>query len=268
MKRNIFIAFVILLLVTGGIFVQARENNPKIDKEISEYLPPEENGIYDIPGHPEMKVRVFVHHPKIKMDKKGENSSSLVCDDDPSSDAVVSPAGWHLPNGQWVYRLNTISVPSSVGSNNFNTIAQLSFSAWQNAINSKVTFVSGSPTSINRAKYDGQNIVAWGRTSGSALAVTYTWYYPNTGLVAETDTIINQKFPWSWTDQSLHPTCGLENSYDAQNILTHEIGHWMGLNDEYANEYINNTMYGYGFKAEVKKDTLTGGDINGVKSIY
>ena len=59
------------------------------------------------------------------------------------------------------------------------------------------------------------------------------------------------------------------NAYDAQEILTHELGHWMGLGDMYdAANYQNATMYGYGSKAEVKKDTLSTGDISGIGVIY
>ena len=187
---------------------------------------------------------------------------------DLNSLAEVDPAGWHLPATPWVYRLNTSSVPLSVGSGNLGTIAQLSFGAWQNTSHSKVTFVKGSPTTVTRAKYDGQNIITWGKAPSSALAVTYTWYYPSTGLVAETDTIMNKRFPWSWTNQTDSSNCADANSYDSQDILTHELGHWMGLDDEYTTAYQDNTMYGYGFKQEVKKDTLTTGDIKGINKIY
>jgi hypothetical protein len=110
-------------------------------------------------------------------------------------------------------------------------------------------------------------VVTWGRTSGTALGVTYTWYNPSTGEVAEVDTVLNSKFAWSWTPFSTD-ACVNSATYDAQNILTHEVGHWMGLNDEYTADFANNTMYGYGSKAEIKKDTLTSGDSMGLRVIY
>lgn len=262
MRKTLIIT--ILLVVTS--FLSITLVQAKIDKDTDSDLP-QVSGTYDVPGHPNLKLKVFVHEPKIKPEPSV--SPSLVCSlTDPDSSAVVDPAGWHLPSGQWVYRLNTASVPSSIGSSNFNTLTQLAFSVWQNAVNNKVTFIAGPITTVNRAKYDGQNIITWGRTSGSALAITYTWYDQNTGVVAETDTIMNKKFPWSWTDQSVSQNCADANSYDAQDILTHELGHWMGLNDEYTSDYVNNTMYGYGSKGEVKKDTLTNGDVTGVSNIY
>lgn len=220
---------------------------------------PERNGDYPDPEHPGIRVRVFVH-------EAGKPQASTASCMDGSSDALVGKTGWKLPSGTWTYNLNPSSVPSSVGGGNLPTIATNAFNQWQGA-QSKVTFSKGADTTATRNALDGQNIVAWGRTSGTALAVTYTRYYTSTGIVADVDTIFNVKFPWSWTvyQQNL---CVSTNAYDTQDILTHETGHWMGLDDEYATNYQDNTMYGYGSKNEIKKDTLTTGDINGVKAIY
>ncbi len=227
---------------------------------------PEIDGIYDVPGMPGMKVRVFVHREKPdKPGKPEEEKPALVCKlDDPNSNAVVDKAGWKLPS-KWTYNLNPSSVPSSVGSKNLATIAGSAFSQWTNAI-SEVSIYRGQDVKINRKAYDGKNIIAWGRAPGSALAVAYVWYYPSTGYVAEVDTIMNSKFFWTWSGGS--STCAYPDSYDAQAILTHELGHWFGLDDHYTGEYINNTMYGYGYKADAKAVTLTGGDISGLEAIY
>ena len=223
---------------------------------------PEIAGIYDDPGHPGLKVRVFVHRER---PSNPPVNNTLACGEDPDSSAPDGKTGWKLPTN-WTYNLNPTSVPSSVGSDNLATFAGIAFSVWEPSSN--VNFSRGSDTTIDRQAYDGKNIVAWGRTSGSALAVTYTRYYTDTGRVVDVDTIMNKKFAWSWTNQSDHPLCALTNTYDAQNILTHELGHWMGLEDHYTTDYLHNTMYGYGSKAEFKKDTLTTGDENGVKAVY
>lgn len=79
---------------------------------------------------------------------------------------------------------------------------------------------------------------------------------------------MNEKSSWNWANQNTNLLCGWTNVYDAQNILTHELGHWFGLDDHLTANYQNNTMYGYGSKGEVKKDTLTQGDIDGINAIY
>lgn len=250
-------------LLLGLVLVFALAGS--VSAQSSNAVIPEKNGDYADPEHPGLRVRVFVHEPK-QSKPDSTQSLSLVCPtDDPNSSSVVPPAGWHLPSS-WTYTLNPSSVPASVGAGNLTTIAGNAFAQWMGAAPTVNITKTASNTTVNRARYDGQNIIAWGRTSGSALAVTYTWYYTSTGQAAETDTIFNLKFPWYWN--ATNYACTDANSYDAQDILTHETGHWMGLNDTYTAPYVDNTMYGYGSKGEVKKDTLTTGDIQGIQAIY
>ena len=251
MKKIITTVSLLAILFTSPAFAQS--TNAQI---------PERSGDYPDPEHPGVRVRVFVHEPK---DAHGNNPTTLSCADNNTGTPTTPSAGWHLPNGQWTYRVNTSSIPSTVSSNT-NTIITESFNQW-NAAQNKINLVRGSNTSQNRSAYDGQNIVTWGRTSGNALAVTYTRYYTNGGLVVDVDTIMNIKFPWNWTPYA-NGVCGDPNSYDAQNILTHEVGHWMGLDDTYASSFADNTLFGYGSKGEIKKDTLTTGDVAGVQAIY
>ena len=240
----IFFALIFVFMVALSVSPVLAKNADKDESEI-----PEQDGTYDVPGHPNLKVRVFVHHPK----PQPTPSDALVCNlSDPDSSSVVDPAGWHLPSS-WTYNLNLSSVPYSVGSSKLPTIADNAFAEWLSPIRGKINFSRGSDTLATRQGYDGKNIITWGRTSASALAVTYTWYYPDIGLVAEVDTIMNNKYAWSWTPYTTN-ACVNTKTYDAQDILTHELGHWVGLNDEYTGEYVNNTMFGYGSKAEIKKE--------------
>lgn len=221
---------------------------------------PERDGDYADPEHPGVRVRVFVHKTKLET----ATASSCV---DPDSTSVVSWAGWKLPNGNWTYNLNPSSVPSTVGSANLPTIAANGFNVWQNAAQNKINFVKGANTTKTRNAYDGVNIIAWGRTSGSALGVTYVRYFTVSRLVVDVDTIMNKKFAWSWSG-NIPGSCGDPNSYDAQNILVHEQGHWLGLDDEYDAAFVDNSMFGFGSKGEIKKDTPTTGDVAGVAAIY
>jgi len=251
MRKILIFLFVFVLTVSfwaGSVTAKEEQEIPEID------------GIYDVPDHPNLKVRVFVHGPKTDL------KLTTACLD-PDSTATDSATAWHLPLGNWNYILNTSSVPLSIGAANLQILAGNAFTTWFQAINKKVTFNGTMGNTPIRASLDGQNSITWGRTQGTALAVTYTWYYKSTGLVVETDTIFNNKFSWSWTPYQKN-ICGIPNTYDAQDILTHELGHWVGLDDEKTSDFVDNTMYGYGAKGEVKKDTLTTGDINGASGIY
>lgn len=224
---------------------------------------PEVDGVYDDPGHPGVKVRVFVYKQK----PGPTPGSKITCNlPDPDSTATVSSIGWKLPSS-WTYNLNPASAPSSVGSVKFATLAEKSFATWSGA-SGKVSFIWGNNTRVNTQSDDGLNIVAWGKLNASAIGITYIRYDSASGAMIDIDTILNQRFPWSWTDQSVNLQCAGTGSFDAQNILTHELGHWMGLSDQYQDSYSESTMYGYGTTTEVKKDTLTTGDISGLSLIY
>lgn len=259
MKKHAYLYLVIIASLVAGLCLA-----PVSAKNVNDYeqIIPEVDGIYNVPGHPDLKVRVFVH----KTRPSTAPTPTKVCGlSDPDSSALVDAAGWMLP-ANFTFNLNPNNVPSLVGSTNWPIIAENSFGVWENAANSTINITRGGDTTINRKALDGKNIIAWGSASGSALGVTYIWYNPTTKQIRELDTILNQKFVWTWSGGT--STCAYTNSYDAQNILTHELGHWFGLNDEYDASYANNTMFGYGYKKDAKGDTLTTGDINGLKAIY
>lgn len=244
-----FFSFILCLTLASPVFGKQEDS-----------LIPEKNGDYADPQHPGVRVRVFVHEPKALRVTPPPSCT------DPNSEAVVGAAGWTLPVGNWTYNLNPQSVPASVGAGNLATIANLGFAGqWQPAANGRVTFLKGPNTTKDKSAYDHQNIITWGRTSGSALAVTYIRYAG--GKVLDVDTIMNLKFPWGWKPYAAG-ACGNANSYDAQAVLTHEQGHWLGLDDEYDPAYVNNTMYGYGLKGDLKADTLTRGDATGAAILY
>lgn len=259
---RVVIALLTLILLLG---ISPNATLAKKSMTAEDELIPEKDGDYAEPGRPGMRVRVFVHNPK----SHRLPSPSLVCSD-PESEALVGRTGWKIPSGEWKYNLNLFNVPSSVGTSNFPAIATNGFNTWTSALatsSSKPILVRGSDTTISRTRYDKLNVIAFGRISGSALGVTYIRYYVSSGLVTDVDTIINRKYLWGWNGGN-STSCPSANSYDVQDILTHEQGHWYGLDDEYETAYVDNTMYGYGAINEVKKNTLTTGDSNGIKLIY
>lgn len=258
LKKIIFLfsVFAVMVLVLSTSAVSAKNDKNADD----DWVIPEQNGTYDVPGHPNLKVRVFVHKEKPARPAPAPEEAIGTCSLDEDSEAPVGATGWKLP-ADWNYRLNVSTVPSSIGAADLVSIADLSFSEWYDELPLGMIITRDGYTNKYKAALDGQNIIAWGSAPATALAVTYTWYYRDSGAVVENDTIMNKKFPWSWN------MCSTK-SYDAQNILTHELGHWLGLIDHYTPAYDDNTMYGYGSRAENKKDTLTNGDILGILKIY
>jgi hypothetical protein len=276
LKKYLILALIITVIpLFSTSLSQAAPNNVDL---------PEQAGVYDVPGNFHLKLRVFVHPANNQNYNKPTNSKgkptpplpSEICSPtstvDLNSQAIVTGAGWTLPS-TWTYNLNLSSVPSTIGSDNLVMITNNAFNSWLAipTVGEKVNIVSGNKTTVTKAQRDSNNIITWGRTSGSALAISYIWYNTLTRVATEIDTIMNQKYTWYWSNPANWPdgqTCAFQGVYDAQNILTHELGHTMGLDDEYTDEYVNNTMYGYGSTGETKKDTLTTGDKIGAANLY
>jgi hypothetical protein len=149
------------------------------------------------------------------------------------------------------------------------TKVEASFKEWMNK-NIKdtkyITFVDKGQTSVETSanpNRDYINTVSFEPLSSvypSAIAVTFYWYSRSTKELVETDTVFNSDFSWAVSNDS--------NSYDLQNIATHEFGHWLVLSDLYSPRDWALTMYGYGGLGETIKSTLGKGDISGINKIY
>lgn len=274
-KKTIYGFAVLFLAAFACVSVFAPDAS--LAKKDDAYILPESAGVYDVPGKPDMKLKVIVYHAKedpiIRGGKVQPAQPTLKCvssaDFDKDSSSVVAAAGWKLPTA-WNYQVNLSSVPSTIGTTNANDLIAKAYGTWKTVLGGSTTFNRGANTTASTAKYDGQNIVTWGRASGTTLAVTYIWYGSN-GIATEIDTIMNNRFTWHWSNPSSWPTgeiCAYQGVYDAQGILTHELGHTVGLDDEYTDDYINNTMYGYGDTGDAKESTLATGDILGAKAVY
>ncbi|PKM87993.1 hypothetical protein CVU83_02320 [Candidatus Falkowbacteria bacterium HGW-Falkowbacteria-2] len=123
-----------------------------------------------------------------------------------------------------------------------------SMSAW-NAPASPFYFYVGS---------NGHKLYAQNSGNNGTPAITYYSYSGNS--LIDVDTYFNTYYPWS--------TSGDSGYYDVQNVLTHELGHWLVLNDLYSSQDAEKTMYGYTSLGETKKRSLDTDDINGINAIY
>lgn len=94
-----------------------------------------------------------------------------------------------------------------------------------------------------------------------AFGLTLVWHNRDTGEILDADIQVN-------LNKGDIAICGDQCSsayVDLQNVLTHEVGHFLGLAHS---DMPDATMYGDGQLAEVKKRTLEGDDIKGICAIY
>jgi hypothetical protein len=184
---------------------------------------------------------------------------------DSDSSSAFALAAWKISSTLAV-TLSTQNVPSSVGSSGFQTALSGAIGAWEATDVPSSAFGSVTASSIRpRQRLDGQNIVGFGHI-GSAVGSTRFWVNTSTGSVIEFDTLLNSNYPWSTASHGNIEACsGTPGAFDVQAVVTHELGHPVGL------EHFDNdvqTMYPFVGTGETRKRTLAAGDTAGANTKY
>jgi hypothetical protein len=117
------------------------------------------------------------------------------------------------------------------------------------------------------------------------LAITLAFWDERTGSIAEADVVINAKVEFDVFDADDHGDRGddddshkrshgnaqehkecVSGAYDLQNVLTHEVGHFMGLGEDMRDD--QTSMYYRSHRCETLKRTLAGGDEHSISTLY
>ena len=161
-------------------------------------------------------------------------------------------SGVKWPQNQALYKVDT-SIPASWAA----SIAAAT-QTWNNS-GANFTFLTDNSTT-NLVSY--LDLVGkYGSSYQNVFAVTTTWSTVSTKQITRNTLEVNTYFTWS--------TTGEANKADVQNILTHEFGHWLTLNDLYSPAACSEvTMWGYAGLGETKKRTIEQADIDGAVSLY
>jgi hypothetical protein len=145
------------------------------------------------------------------------------------------------------------------------------FSAWTEISCSNMTLVDGGLTSDPEATYrsggeSNTNLVLWhddgwsAVASSRAFALTSVTYNPETGVIADADIEINTEF--------YRLSAGEEpeaSHVDLRNTMTHEVGHFVGLDHTEIREA---SMFGTAPVGETAKRSLHPDDIEGICTTY
>jgi len=177
----------------------------------------------------------------------------------PTDDSMTNP-DYGLIGYHWYSTINYYINPSNKYRFSItavvNTITTAA-NAWDGETSYQVFKYRGT-TSRAAGRRDLYNVVSWGRYRAGVIAVTYIWY--SGSRMIETDCLMNTYYGWSLSDAT--------GKMDVQNIMTHEFGHWCGLDDLYSDADYWLTMYGYSSYGITYQRTLGLGDINGVTAVY
>ena len=148
----------------------------------------------------------------------------------------------------------------------FNTATKDAISSGTDTINSALgidlvdtyAYISGVISSSLVRGNGVSTVIPYNDINDERVMVTYN--SPTTGYAAEADIMINQAFPWA--------TNGAANAYDIKNVITHELGHAVGLTDKYESFASDWTMYGIAEIGETKKRSLHSYDVKGLRNLY
>lgn len=128
---------------------------------------------------------------------------------------------------------------------------------------------------LGATKSDRKNVIVWredawpppGVPAGAAppevAALTTLSYDATTGEIVDADMDLNGfDFFWTTTDDKTSAAT------DIQNVLTHEVGHLIGLDDLTSVASKDATMYGTTQQAELDKRDLAADDVQAVCAVY
>ncbi|MBN2360345.1 MAG: matrixin family metalloprotease [Deltaproteobacteria bacterium] len=198
----------------------------------------------------------------------------------------VPPAG---PSLYWntralTYAINRIAYPPLPAQDVYDAV-RVSFETWQAPSCSDLSFTLLSLTDDRTAGYnwrvpeDNENLVVWRngdaadpadawRHERGSIAVTTTTFNSRTGELLDADIEFNGV--WYQFTTCTPPAPGCTVAYDVQNTMTHEIGHFFGLDHPLPTEpdATEATMYSSAPRGETSKRDLAANDIEGLCFIY
>ena len=141
---------------------------------------------------------------------------------------------------------------------------QAAFQTWQNVPTAAVSFSYMGATPVGTVGQDGMNVVTFVDSSvplgSDAIASTFTFFnFDATGTltIQEADIALNTSVAFS--------TSGEAGKYDIQSVLTHEAGHFLGLDHA---GLLSSVMTAYGTPSQLDQRTLAYDDMAGVTEIY
>jgi hypothetical protein len=165
-----------------------------------------------------------------------------------------------MPVPFWI---NQSGLPHIANGSDFIAVAA-AFQTWQNVPLANISFQNMGTTPVPTVGQDGQNVVTFVDDSvplgSDTIASTFSFFTTDANgnlIIQEADIALNPAFDFS--------TSGDPDKYDIQGILTHEIGHFLGLDHS---AMLSSVMTPFGTTAQLDQRTLSYDDMAGVALLY
>ena len=123
---------------------------------------------------------------------------------------------------------------------------------------------TSTPLVADEIQTDNLNEVYFAPLEEGTIGVTIVWGVFRGPTfqrrLVEWDQVYNSFYSWGGEGEA--------DKMDLDNIVTHELGHSVGMADLYSTSCAEETMFGYATEGEIKKRNLNTGDIKGVSTLY
>lgn len=204
-----------------------------------------------VSGEWELERIDFIHFAKPENPGKGGKKSS----------ECYSLLGVKWKSSPVSYTINPSNVQGLDEAFVISTIAN-SAETWDDAtsnelINDAYLVDTGASYGIQ----DYENVIDFGDLDSGIIGVTSVWFTRRGKQIVEFDIRLNTDFVWGDADLN-------SSLMDLENIVTHEMGHAVGLGDIYTTVCDSVTMYGYSGEGDTAKRTLEQSDIKGLQKMY
>ncbi len=160
------------------------------------------------------------------------------------------------------YYINTAGAPQIPNSSEFLAV-HAAFDTWENVPSAAAEFEFLGTTPLRTVGRDGLNVITFADDSGllgsQTLAATFSFFKRISGEIVfeESDIAFNPNHDFS--------TSGETDKFDIQSVLTHEVGHMLGLDHS---GLVSSVMGPFAAVTQVHQRVLQYDDIAGVSEIY
>lgn len=160
----------------------------------------------------------------------------------------------------------------------FEPAIERSFFNWADQSGVDLQVFNDGMVGESPSEQDGVNTVAWVSSgwqalpffpSTNVLAVTLSTFDDDNGRVIDADIYVNAEFfEWGNLDEEF------DAGVDVENVLTHEVGHLLGLDHSSEDFYESDsslreaTMFFTSGEGEIRRRSPEVDDVNGIQSLY
>ncbi|MCC7494339.1 MAG: hypothetical protein IT204_18420, partial [Fimbriimonadaceae bacterium] len=166
------------------------------------------------------------------------------------------------------FEYHAASQPAGLGGRGFHA-AKRALAAWDKAAGRRYLKVSYFSRGTRGPARDGHNTISWRVFTGPETdALAAAWIWDDGSRIVEVDLALNLRraFAINATISPGEARRGSSSGYDLQALLTHELGHGLGLADLTAPGTEGATMYGELAPGELAAQTLSQGDQRGLRA--